>query len=80
MDKDLTGGGWEAKAGKRRKDAGRKSDIGRMKLGRTLERSRIEIGWKADEGRKEVGRKVIFIYVKIISYFCMNYGHRSREL
>lgn len=51
-----------------------------MELGRTLERSRIEIGWKADEGRKEGGWKVIFIYVKIISYFCMKYGHRSREL
>jgi len=46
LDKDLTGGGWEAKA-ERRQGAG----------GRTLEGNRIEGGWRAEGGRKEGGRE-----------------------
>ena len=80
MDKDLTSGGWKAKAERRQGKGGRTLEGNRIEGGWNSEGRWKEVKWKSDGGRKGGGWKVIFIYVKIISYFCMNYGHRSREL
>lgn len=80
MDKDLTGGGWEAKAERRLEKGGRTLEGNWIKGGWNSEGRWKEVGWKSDGGRKEGERKADGRRMEGYFYLCQDYFVFLHEL